>query len=391
MQTVEVHRVYKYRLYPTSTQEASLLNQFELARRIYNKALWWREGHWKRNQQGVTKKEQVHALVDLKQDAPEYAAFAPSTLEDVIKRVDLAFQNFFRRCKRGEKPGYPRSKGSGWYKSLSINRSREFKMKHDGGRYGYLSFKGFSDLRLRMHRPLPPGAHASRVQIKREASGRWYACFGVTFNCAEVPREDNKAIGVDVGLNSYIATSDGEHVPGRKSLKRSEKKLSKAQRSLSRKKRGSNRRKKARTHVAKIHEKISNQRRDFQHNLSRKLVDEYATIGVEKLNVRGMVKNHCLAKSISDAAWSSFISMLNYKAESAGTQLIKVDPRYTSQICSACGQLPDEKKTLADRVHKCECGLVLDRDVNAARNILERAVQALRGETVRLPPGSASL
>lgn len=372
-----LHRVFKYRLYPTALQEQALERQMELCRQLYNKAVWWREGEYKRSQLSVTRKEQTHALVDLKQYNPEYAAISPGILEDVLKRVDLAFRAFFRRCKlAGEKPGFPRSKGIGWYKSITVPRSREFKLKHEGGKFGSLSFKGFSNIRVRMHRPLPADANVRRVMVKREANGHWYAMFGWDKEVGESVRPTGEAVGIDLGLNSYIATSNGETLQAPKHFRHSECKLRKAQRSLSRKKKGSNRRKKARDRVAKTHAKIRNQRRDFLHNTSRRLVDEHTTIAVEKLCVKNMVKNHHLAKSISDAGWAEFSHMLSYKAESASKEVLLVDPKNTSQACSGCGEMV--KKTLTTRVHRCECGLVLDRDINAAINILKRAVQARR-------------
>jgi putative transposase len=380
-----VRRIYKYRLYPTKAQEQELLHQIELCRQLYNKALWWREGAWRREKQFVTRKEQVHALVQLKRDRPEYANISPGILENVIKRIDLAFQSFFRRCKIGEKPGYPRSKGPDWYKSITVTRSREFKLKHKPGeRFGRLSFKGLSNVRVRMHRELPEDANVRRVMVKREANGYWYALFGWDKEAPEVTTDNENAIGIDLGLNNFVATSEGETVASPKHLRRSERKLAKAQRSLSRKRKSSNRRKKARQRVAKIHAKIRDQRKDFLHNASRRLVDNHSQVALEKLTVHNMVKNKHLAKSISDSGWAEFVQMLLYKAESAGKEVILVAPKNTSQACSSCGEIV--KKSLSVRTHRCtSCGLVLDRDVNAAINILhkanlEGAVPVLRGE-----------
>jgi len=294
----------------------------------------------------------------LKQHDPRYADTSPGILEDVLKRVDLAFQAFFRRCKAGEKPGYPRAKGLGWYKSLTVTRSREFKLRHEvGEKFGRLSFKGFSGLRVRIHRQIPEDANVRRVTIKREANGHWYACFGWD---KEMPKSvasgANGAVGVDLGLNNFIATSEGDTVRSPKCFRHSEQKLRRAQRSLSRKHRRSNRRRKAKERASKLHAKIRNQRKDFLHNTSRRLVDEHATIGVEKLDVREMLKNPHLAKSISDSGWAEFTHMLAYKAESAGKTVVLVDPKDTSQICSGCGEVVE--KALAARTHRCDsCGL----------------------------------
>lgn len=379
-ESIKLNRVYKYRLYPTACQEESLRRRLELCRRLYNKALWWRQGEWERSQQGVTKKEQTHALVDLKQWAAEYKDMSSSTPEDVVDRVGKAYKAFFRRCKSGEKPGYPRAKGVGWYKSFAINRAREFKVTQPDGRYGQLSFKGFSNIRVRMHRPLPEDAAARRVIIKREANGHWHACFGWDME-AELAAETNGhvPIGLDVGLSAYITTNTGEKIAPPRNYKRLQRRLRRKQRRLSRATKGSNRRHRARREVAKVHAKIRARRRDFLHNLSRRLVDAHSLIAVEDLRIKNMVRNRHYANSISDAAWGEFANMLAYKAESASKSVVFVDPRNTSQECSGCGEIV--KKDITVRVHRCDCGLVLDRDHNAAINILSRAVQAQRSLT----------
>ena len=201
-------------------------------------------------------------------------------------------------------------------------------------------------------------------------SGKWYACF----SCIVEPQNKDKPfkdVGIDVGLNSYAVLSDGTVVDNPRFYRKSEKRLAHLQRGLSRKKRGSSNRDKARLKVARIHEHIQNQRTDFLHKTSRKIADTYETVYVEDLKIANMVKNHCLAKSISDAGWGRFIEMIAYKAESAGGKLIQVNPRNTTQNCSQCGELV--KKSLSDRIHECPfCGLVMDRDQNAALNILAR-------------------
>lgn len=383
-ESVKVNRVYRYRVYPTVEQEAALERWLGMCRVLYNKALWWKQGTWERRGERVTFKEQTHALVELKRDFSEYRELPPSILEDVLKRVDLAYKAFFRRCRTGEKVGYPRSKGEGWYKSLSINRAREFDLKppRGGERYGKLLIgraqarrAALGPMRIRMHRNIPEGANVRRVMLKREANGHWYALVGWDM---EVEREsvERDAVGLDVGLSAFITTSSGDEVQPPKNYKRLQKKLRRKQRVLSRRKRGSNGRKRARREVAKVHAKIRNRRRDFLHNVSRKVVDEYGLIAVEDLRINNMVKNRHLAGSILDAGWGEFASMLAYKAESAGTSVVFVDPRNTSQLCSGCGQVV--KKALSVRTHRCECGLVLDRDHNAAINILYRGAQLQR-------------
>ncbi len=207
------------------------------------------------------------------------------------------------------------------------------------------------------------------MTVKRMPSGRWYACFSCI---VEAQQKDKpfKDVGIDVGLKSYAVLSDGAKIENPRFYRKSEKRLAQLQRGMSRKKRGSRNRDKARLKVARLHEYIQNQRTDFLHKASRKIADTYETVYVEDLKINNMVKSHCLAKSISDAGWGRFIGMIAYKAESAGGRLIPVNPRNTTQNCSKCGEYV--KKPLSVRMHECPyCGLVMDRDLNASKNILK--------------------
>jgi len=201
-------------------------------------------------------------------------------------------------------------------------------------------------------------------------SGKWYACFSciVETQPREKPYSD---VGVDVGLHSYAVLSDGTRIENPRFYMKEEKRLGLLQRGMSRKVRGSRNWVKAKTRVARLHEKIGNRRTDFLHKASRKIADAYEVVYVEDLKIGNMVRNHCLAKSISDAGWGRFIGMIAYKEEESGGQLFQVDPRGTTQNCSRCGE--QVKKNLSDRIHECpSCGLIMDRDLNAALNILAR-------------------
>ena len=212
----------------------------------------------------------------------------------------------------------------------------------------------------------------SLTAYRRRQAGVWYACFSVEVDPAVLPSSD-KAVGVDLGLEFFATTSDGEFFPSAKYLRKSERKLKQLQRMVSRRQKGSHRRKKAVRQLAKAHAHVANQRRDMAHKIARSLVNRYGRIAVEDLNVKGMLKNHHLAKSISDAGWGLFVRILKAKAAEAGRQVVEVDPRNTSQICSGCGCIVE--KPLSQRWHKCpHCGTSLHRDVNAAINILHRAV-----------------
>ncbi len=375
------YRCYSFRFYPSPAQEEKLEQQLELCRRLFNKALWWRQGQWEMYGRNVTRKEQLHALVDLKVWEPAYRELPCGVLEDVVTRVDLAYKDFFRRCKKpGVEAGYPKEKPLGVYRSLTVPRSREFMLEEPAGsnRFAKL-WVGRSKaqravlgaLRVRKHRAFPSGANVRRVTLKREPSGKWFAQFGFDVEVAP-PVHEGPAVGLDVGLDAFITTSDGQKTPAPRKYAAARARLRRKQRTLLRRQKGSKGREKARREVAILHEKVKNQRRNFLHNESRRLVDDYSLIAIEDLRLENLVKNHHLAASISDVGWGEFARQLKYKAVSAGAEVVCVNPRGTSQMCSGCGEMVE--KTLATRIHRCEaCELVLDRDHNAAKNILRLA------------------
>jgi len=241
---------------------------------------------------------------------------------------------------------------------------------------GRLSLSKIGDIKIRLHREIQ--GQIKVLTVKRCPSGKWYACFSciVEAQSKDKPFED---VGIDVGLNSYAVLSNGAIVNNPRLYRKSEKRLVRLQRGMSRKERGSRNWVKAKKGVARLHEKIGNRRSDFLHKVSRKIADAYETVYVEDLKIGNMVRNHCLAKSISDAGWGRFIGMIAYKEEGTGGRLIRVNPRGTTQECSRCGERV--KKTLSDRVHECPfCGLVMDRDHNSALNVL------VRGRGIRREP-----
>ncbi len=272
------------------------------------------------------------------------------------------------RRKAGLKAGLPRFKKYGTYKSITYPQSG-FKL--EGPR---LLLSKIGAIRIRQHRII--NGQIKTLTVKRTASGKWFACFSCVIN--EQPKEKPfKDVGIDVGLNSYAVFSDGNRIENPRFYRKSEKRLAQLQKSLSRKKKGSRNWAKGKFSLARLHEKIGNRRTDFLHKDSRKIADTYETIYFEDLNIRNMVRNHCLSKSISDAGWGRFIGMIAYKAESAGGRLIPVDPRGTTQMCSRCGEKVE--KSLSDRIHECPyCGLVMNRDENAALNILARGREIRR-------------
>jgi len=282
-------------------------------------------------------------------------------LQDVCQRLDKTFKAFFHRLKNGEKAGYPRFKGKNRYDSFTYPQSG-FKL--DGK---YLKLSKIGNVRIKLHRQI---AGKIKTFTIRRKNSKYYACFSCEIE--PDPQATGKQVGVDLGVKHLAITSDGDFFEHPKYLRKAEKRLKYLQRMVARRKKDSNRRRKAVAMLAKCHEYIANQRRDTAHKISRYLVDHYDLIAFEDLNIKGMVKNHHLAKSIADAGWRMIIQFATYKAEYAGKKVVLVDPRNTSQACSECGQIV--KKTLNDRIHQCPCGYTADRDVNAARNILQKAL-----------------
>lgn len=358
-------RAFKYRLYPSRAQEKNLYRVLNCARNLYNMALAERKYAYQIEQRKVT-------LADTEQLAKRYRATFPyaqqmfsQTAQSVVKQVDTAFQAFFRRVKAGEKAGYPRFKGRNRFNSF------EFKQygsgaKIDGRR---LKLYGIGRVPVRWHRPIEGVIKTVRIVLK---AGKWYACFACEVPASEPLPATGQVVGIDVGISALITTSDGRKADNPNYYRAGQKRLRILQRRLARAKRGSKSRRKKLLAVQRQHEHVANQRRDFAHKLSTELVRGYDGIALEYLRVRNMVRNHHLSKSILDSGWSMFRQFLTYKAASAGRVTAFVDPAYTSKTCSGCGAI-FEHLTLSDRWVECDCGLSLDRDHNAALNILSRA------------------
>jgi len=360
--------MFKFRLYPSKKQIGVLEDQFEFCRQTHNWLLASCKGTYKETGKTLSYFDLNKNLICLKNQRTEITKVHSQVLQNISKRIKDAYTNFFARRRAGLKAGLPRFKKYEQYKSITYPQSG-FKVK---AKKLYLSKIG--DIRLKQHRELQ--GQVKTLTVKRMPSGKWYA----SFSCIVEPKPREKPfkdVGIDVGLNSYAVLSDGTQIANPRFYRKSENRLANLQRGLSRKKRGSNNRNRARVKVARLHEHIQNQRTDFLHKASRKIADTYESVYVEDLKIRNMVKNHCLAKSISDAGWGRFIGMIAYKAKSAGGRLIQVNPRNTTQNCSQCGELVT--KSLSDRIHECPgCGLIMDRDQNAALNILARGREIRR-------------
>ena len=367
-------KTYEYRAYPTVKQANKLVAWLEILRNLYNQALAWRKETYEQTGQSVKKSIQEKALTPFRQESATVASLHIDVLQDTIDRLDKAYQAFFRRGKKGEKPGFPRFKGAGRYRSMTFKHLTKQLVCAIGKRTARVVVPKIGHVKIHYHRPLPDGK-IKTLTVRRKASG-WYVCIVVEIpDPVEIPVETT--IGIDVRLKSFLTTSDGDKVANPRHFRRSEKDLGKAQRVLSRRKKGSVRYEKQREHIAKIHEHIGNQRRDFQGKTAHWLFSQCEEVAVEDLKIKNMVKNKHLSKSISDAGWGNFRLRLQSKAANAGLTLTKVDPKHTSQKCSGCDSVVP--KSLSERVHACpHCGLVLDRDYNAAINIKKAAV-ALRG------------
>lgn len=364
-----VRKTFLYRLYPTARQRRLLGQTLEECRWLYNRLLEERKLAWEAGDASVTLYDQHRRLVSLKTDRPSLKTVHSQVLQNVALRIDLAFKAFFRRVKAGDKPGYPRFRGAGWYDSFCYPQAPSgCKLQ---GTQLHLSQIGV--VRVVLHRPLD-GAPKT-VCIRRSSTGKWYAAFSCEWEPTALP-EVAKQVGIDVGLTSFAALSTGEAIENPRFFRHEEKALARAQRRLSREAKGTLKRKTRRKVAARIHERVSHRRSNFAHQHSRRIVNRFQVIAVEDLAVNRMVHNHCLAKSIMDAAWSQFAACLSYKAENAGRSLIAVNPAYTTQDCSRCGHR--RPLTLGERVYRCPCcHLELDRDHNASLNILALGLQSL--------------
>ena len=370
-------KTYEYRAYPTFKQVQTLTVWLEVLRNLYNQALAWRKAAYQETGESISWVTQANALPELKQESAQFASLHSDVLQDTLRRLDKAYQSFFRRVKAGDEPGFPRFKGEGRYRSMTFSHLSKKLIRNIRKRMARIVVPKIGHIAIRYHRPLPDGK-IKNLTIHRKASG-WYVSIVVEIpDPVEVPIQTT--IGVDVGLESFLTTSDGEKVSNPRHFRESENKLGKAQRILSRRKKGSRQYKRQREHVAKIHEHIANQRRDFHYKTAHWLFSQGEEVAVEDLKIKNMVKNHYLSKSISDAGWGHFRLILQSKAANAGLTLTKVNPKHTSQKCSGCDLIVT--KSLSVRTHDCpHCGLVVDRDHNAAINIKKAAV-ALRGGVV---------
>ena len=381
-------KTFKYRIYPTHKQEKSMLGVLNTCRHLYNHFLAERKNTWEKEKKRVSCFDQIKSISKLAPEVdPNISYVYSQTLQEVPRRLDKAFQNFFRRCKSGETPGYPRFKNQDRYRSFTYPQNNgSFKLVEDDKKI-YLSKIGC--VKIKYHRKLQ-GTPKTCV-VSRSSTGKWF----VAISCVEVPKtqvnQSDLEVGIDVGLKDFATFSDGNKIKNPRIFNKSQDRLARVQRKLSKLEKGTSKRRSFKKVVAKVYEKVANQREDFVHKKSKEIVDKYGVICVEDLDVKQMIekkpieingKKVKLAKSISDVAWSSFLNKLSYKAENAGRTIQKVNPRNTSKTCNSCGFVNMEL-TLKDRVFICpSCGIELDRDLNAARNILRVGLDSLATQKV---------
>lgn len=363
MSVQTILRTVEFKLYPSAEQAKTLDSWLGACCWVYNRALEQRTKAYKRRGESPTLYDQCKLLTEWR-DRMERLRLVPAQFErDALRRVDRGMKSFFRRCKAGEKPGYPRFRSRHRYNSLECLAPGKYL------RGNKITVPVLGSIRCR-----GIGQDVSGVQkllrIIRRPSG-WYA--QILFErTVEIPDcVPDAEIGIDMGLNSFAVLSDGEVIENPRFARKSEAKKKRLQRRVSRKQKGSKNRCKAVKRLARHHERVAAQRKDFAHQQSRRLVNRFGLIAHEDLNIKGLAKSK-LSKSILDAAWGLFLGYLRSKAECASCRIVAVDPRGTSQECPSCGAI--RKKTLSERIHSCPCGMPpIDRDHAAAQVILSRA------------------
>lgn len=360
---------FAYRLYPSRCQERGLESILTTTRLFYNSLLAERKDAWEERRETVTKAAQLRRVKEHKATNPYAATTHSHILQVVATDLDKGFQSFFRRVKAGEVPGYPRFRGA--------NRWCSFGLKEYGNGFSLdgrrLKVHGVGRIAVRWHRPIE--GEIKTVRITKKA-GHWYAAFSCVVPDKKPLPATGKSIGLDVGLTHLLTTSAGEQVSNPRWYRTQRAKLRVIQRRIARRTKGGSNRKKAIRQVQRQHEIIANRRKDYLHKLVYDLVQDYDIIAVEKLAISNMARNRHLALGIMDAGWGLFASHLLFKAACAGRRASAGNPAYTSRTCSGCGDRFSQEIRLSVRWVTCQaCGLSLDRDHNAARNVLARALQ----------------
>ena len=375
-----MRKAFKYRLSPTKKQEKVLFWTLARCRELYNAPLAERKEAYRMAGKSISYYDQKRDLVEIKATLrPEYQDIHSQVVQDVLLRLARAFDTFFRRRAKGDEPGYPRFHSRNRYNSFTYPQGG-YSLTHDKR----VCLSKIGAIKIKLHRKIEGTTKTCTITFE---AGQWYAVFSCEVEQPEPWPPVDSEVGIDLGVTHFAALSDGTFIESPRYYRKAQKKREKLQQALGRKKRGSHRREKARKAVAKAHRQIANQRRDFHHKQAKQLVKRHQTIVFEELEITNLSKrakpkqdengtylpNGAAAKSglntsILDAGWGHFQQIVTHKAACAGRTVLKVNPRYTSQVCSQCGTV--RKKELSERWHSCECGCELDRDTNAAINIL---------------------
>ena len=359
-----MRKTYRFRAYPTKSQDKLIENHFDRSRFLYNKLLETNKKSYEETGKSVLGYDLLKTIPIIKNEYSFLKDTYSQVFQDVGKRVDLAYKHFFRRVKSGEKPGYPRFKGKHRYSSITYPQNNgSFSIENDA-----VTISKIGRVKICKHREVV--GDIKTLTIKKTSSGKYY----ILISCDNIPvvkvkTNIDRVVGIDLGIKTFAYLSDKTKIENPRFLKKEEKELTKACRALSRQPKGTSLRAKARRKLCKIYERITNKRDNFSHQESRKLIDNYDLVILEDLKIDKMLQDgfRNLNKNICDVSWSDFVNKCIYKAEEAGKHIIKVPPENTTQKCSNCNKIV--KKSLRDRVHKCECGSNLDRDLNAAINI----------------------
>jgi putative transposase len=362
-----LRKSFKFLLRPTKKQARQLQQMLDECRWLYNQLLEWRKLAYEELGFSLSKYEMLMLLPLLKEERPSLCLVHSQVLQEVVRRLDKAFEAFFRRCKEGQTPGFPRFRNYFRYSSFCFPQSgfsvvgKEVKISKIGS------------IRIKQHREIE--GNIKTCTLVRDASGNWHAAFSCEVEAKPLAANTN-SVGIDVGLENFATLSNGKVIKNPRFFKKEEKVLAKVQRRAAKETKGTAGYRKRKKVVAKVHERIRSKRSDFCHKQSRAIVQSYQYICVEDLNIKQMVEDSYLAKSIMDASWNQFRRYLSYKAEEAGRKLGLVDPKYTSQTCRRCGYR--EAKALSDRIHACSgCGYTVHRDLNSAEYIEALGLESL--------------